>query len=118
MKYAIRFSQLLMKWMVSLEAGSSIRVVTRRTPSSLSKGLKGFFCILKIIIFNHRGGFHHVSNKSNYFADIYRGGMHLIVAIVAMISVSIVKFDAVPHLPILFSILLLICYGLLKKFLP
>ena len=38
------------------------------------------------------------------------------VAIVAMISVSIVKFDAVPHLPILFSILLLICYGLLKKF--
>ena len=39
----------------------------------------------------------------------------LVVAIVAMISVSIIKFDAVPHLPILFSILLLICYGLVKK---
>ena len=25
--------------------GSSIRVVTRRAPSSLSKGLKGLFCI-------------------------------------------------------------------------
>ena len=32
-----------------------------------------------------------------------------------MISVSIIKFDSVPHLPILFSILLLICYGLVKK---
>lgn len=39
----------------------------------------------------------------------------LVVAIVAMISISIIKFDAVPHLPILFSILLLICYGLVKK---
>ena len=39
----------------------------------------------------------------------------LVLAIVAMISVSIVKFDSVPHLPILFSILLLICYGLVKK---
>lgn len=40
----------------------------------------------------------------------------LVVAIILMISVSIVKFDAVPHLPILFAILLLICYGLVKKF--
>ncbi|MEK5037547.1 Na+/H+ antiporter NhaC [Sporosarcina sp. FSL K6-3457] len=39
----------------------------------------------------------------------------LVVAIILMISVSIVKFDAVPHLPILFAILLLICYGLVKK---
>ncbi len=39
----------------------------------------------------------------------------LVVVIVAMISISIVKFDSVPHLPILFSILLLICYGLVKK---
>ena len=39
----------------------------------------------------------------------------LIAAIVTIISVSIVQFGAVPHLPILFSILLLICYGLLKK---
>jgi Na+:H+ antiporter, NhaC family len=39
----------------------------------------------------------------------------LVLAIVAMISVSIVKFNAVPHLPILFSILLLICYGLVRK---
>ncbi|WP_342514915.1 Na+/H+ antiporter NhaC [Sporosarcina sp. FSL K6-1522] len=39
----------------------------------------------------------------------------LVVAIVSMISVSIVKFGSVPHLPILFSILLLICYGLVKK---
>ena len=39
----------------------------------------------------------------------------LVAAIVAMISVSIVKLGSVPHLPILFSILLLICYGLIKK---
>ncbi|MCG7342541.1 Na+/H+ antiporter NhaC [Sporosarcina sp. ACRSL] len=38
----------------------------------------------------------------------------LVFVIVAMISVSLTKFDAVPHLPILFSILLLIGYGLLK----
>ncbi|MFS0574547.1 Na+/H+ antiporter NhaC [Sporosarcina sp. 179-K 3D1 HS] len=35
--------------------------------------------------------------------------------IVAMISGSIIAFDAVPHIPIFFSILLLIGYGLLKK---
>ena len=39
----------------------------------------------------------------------------LVICIVAMISVSIVIFGAVPHLPILFSILLLIGYGLLKR---
>ena len=39
----------------------------------------------------------------------------LVIGIVAMISVSIVGYDAVPHLPILFSILLLIGYGLLKR---
>ena len=39
----------------------------------------------------------------------------LIAVIVIMISVSIVRFDSVPHLPILLSILVLICYGLLKK---
>ena len=39
----------------------------------------------------------------------------LVVAIVAMISVSLVKFGAVPHIPILLSVLLLICYGLVKK---
>lgn len=39
----------------------------------------------------------------------------LTFTIIATISISIVRFDSVPHLPILFSILLLICYGLLKK---
>ena len=39
----------------------------------------------------------------------------LIAAIITTISISIIKFESVPHLPILFSILLLICYGLLKK---
>ncbi|MBO1910849.1 sodium:proton antiporter, partial [Microvirga sp. 3-52] len=39
----------------------------------------------------------------------------LVFAIVALLNVSIIKFGAVPHLPILFSILLLICYGLVKK---
>ena len=39
----------------------------------------------------------------------------LIVLIVSMISVSIIKFEASPHMPILLSVLLLICYGLLKK---
>ncbi|BAQ12045.1 Na(+):H(+) antiporter [Bacillus sp. OxB-1] len=35
--------------------------------------------------------------------------------VIAMISVSIIVFDAVPHIPIFFAILLLIAYGLLKK---
>ncbi|PIC64224.1 Na+/H+ antiporter NhaC [Sporosarcina sp. P13] len=39
----------------------------------------------------------------------------LTTLIVAMISVSIVKFDSVPHVPILFAILLLFGYGLWKK---
>ncbi|MEK5068907.1 Na+/H+ antiporter NhaC [Sporosarcina sp. FSL K6-1508] len=39
----------------------------------------------------------------------------LVASIVTIISVSIIKFKSVPHLPILFSILLLICYGLVKK---
>ncbi|PSL40949.1 transporter (NhaC family) [Planomicrobium soli] len=38
----------------------------------------------------------------------------LVVLIVITISVSLIQFGAVPHLPILFSILLLICYGLVK----
>ena len=45
----------------------------------------------------------------------FKEAIGLVVAIILIISVSITKFDSVPHLPILFSILLLICYGLLKK---
>ena len=45
----------------------------------------------------------------------FKEAIALVVAIITIISVSIIKFDSVPHLPILFSILLLICYGLLKK---
>lgn len=41
--------------------------------------------------------------------------LSLVVAILAIISVSIIKFEAVPHIPILISILLLIGYGLVKK---
>lgn len=37
-------SIFVMKWIVS-DADKSIRVVTRRASSSLSKGLKGLFCI-------------------------------------------------------------------------
>ena len=43
-----------------------------------------------------------------------RASAALITLIVLIISVSIIKFESVPHLPILFSILLLISYGLLK----
>lgn len=39
----------------------------------------------------------------------------LVIGIIILISVSIIKFESVPHLPILFSILLLIAYGLTKK---
>lgn len=39
----------------------------------------------------------------------------LIAGIVLMISACLIIFDAVPHLPILFSILLLVGYGLLKR---
>lgn len=48
-------------------------------------------------------------------APTVKESLALIVAIVALISVSIVRFGSVPHLPILFSILLLIAYGLIKK---
>lgn len=44
-----------------------------------------------------------------------RASIILTVFIVAMISASIIKFDAVPHVPILFAILLLFAYGLWKK---
>ncbi|MBB4826121.1 NhaC family Na+:H+ antiporter [Sporosarcina luteola] len=39
----------------------------------------------------------------------------LVVAIILIISSSIILFDAVPHLPILFSVLLLIAYGMVKR---
>ncbi|RKJ41886.1 Na+/H+ antiporter NhaC, partial [Butyricicoccus sp. 1XD8-22] len=39
----------------------------------------------------------------------------LVVAIIFIISISISKFGATPHIPIIFSIFLLITYGLLKK---
>jgi Na+:H+ antiporter, NhaC family len=38
----------------------------------------------------------------------------LVVLIVGIISVSIIRFESVPHVPILFSILLLFAYGLVK----
>lgn len=45
----------------------------------------------------------------------FKEALALVIVIITMISVSIIKFGSVPHLPILFSILLLICYGLFKK---
>ncbi|WP_391117995.1 Na+/H+ antiporter NhaC [Psychrobacillus sp. L3] len=39
----------------------------------------------------------------------------LISTIITIMAVCIIKFDAVPHMPILLSILLLITYGLCKK---
>lgn len=45
----------------------------------------------------------------------FKESVFMTVAIVAMISISIVRFDAVPHIPILFSILLLIGFGFFKK---
>jgi len=48
-------------------------------------------------------------------SPIFIEALALVAVIVTMISASIIKFKSVPHLPILFSILLLICYGLLKK---
>ncbi|GIN83934.1 Na+/H+ antiporter NhaC [Heyndrickxia sporothermodurans] len=39
----------------------------------------------------------------------------LIIIIVGLISMSIIKFSSAPHIPILFSIIILIVYGLIKK---
>lgn len=39
----------------------------------------------------------------------------LVAIVVAIISSSIILFEAPPHVPILLSILLLICYGLVKR---
>ncbi|MHA6261396.1 Na+/H+ antiporter NhaC [Sporosarcina sp. CAU 1771] len=41
--------------------------------------------------------------------------MTIVVGIITIISISIIKFDSSPHLPILLAILLLIGYGLFKK---
>ena len=45
----------------------------------------------------------------------FKESVALILSIILIISVSIVKFNSAPHLPILLAILLLIGYGLLKK---
>ena len=45
----------------------------------------------------------------------FKEAVALVAIVVAVISVSIIRFEAPPHLPILVSILLLICYGLTKK---
>ena len=45
----------------------------------------------------------------------FKESVALIVSIILLISVSIMKFKSVPHLPILLAILILIGYGLLKK---
>ncbi|MCA9724298.1 MAG: Na+/H+ antiporter NhaC, partial [Kurthia sp.] len=39
----------------------------------------------------------------------------LILGIIAIMSVSIIKFGALPHIPILISILLLLIYGAFKR---
>lgn len=48
--------------------------------------------------------------KPSFFESVL-----LVVAIIFIISISISKFGATPHIPIIFSIFLLITYGLLKK---
>lgn len=45
----------------------------------------------------------------------FKEAVAIVAIVVAVISISIIEFGAPPHLPILFSILLLICYGLGKK---
>jgi len=45
----------------------------------------------------------------------FREALFLILLIISLMTVCIIEFDAVPHLPILFAILLLILYGFLKK---
>ncbi len=48
-------------------------------------------------------------------APSFKEAAVLISAIIILISVSIIKFQSAPHIPILFSILLLIGYGIIKK---
>lgn len=45
----------------------------------------------------------------------FKEAIVLTAMVVAIISVCIIRFEAAPHVPILFSIFLLICYGLAKK---
>lgn len=49
------------------------------------------------------------------FSPSFKEAAALVAIVVAVISVSIIRFEAPPHLPILIAILLLICYGLAKK---
>lgn len=45
----------------------------------------------------------------------FREALFLILLIITLMGVCIIEFAAVPHLPILFAILLLILYGFIKK---
>lgn len=48
-------------------------------------------------------------------SPIFSEAIALVAIVVAIISSSIILFEAPPHVPILLSILLLICFGLVKK---
>lgn len=45
----------------------------------------------------------------------FKESIALAALVIAIISVCIIWFEAAPHVPILFSIFLLICYGLVRK---
>lgn len=45
----------------------------------------------------------------------FREALFLILVIITLMAVCIIEFEAVPHMPILFAILLLIIYGFIKK---
>ncbi len=49
------------------------------------------------------------------FSPSFKEAVAVVAAVLMIISASIIKFESVPHVPILLSILLLIGYGLIKK---
>lgn len=89
---------------------STNRVVPRRFPSSLAIGIGRFFSFLKTII-------RRIYNVSYSFHDLpsFSEAALLSTMIIAIMALCIIKFDSVPHMPILLAILLLITYGLMKK---
>ena len=53
--------------------------------------------------------------SNNYSKPRFIEALFLTFIIISIISISISQFNAVPHIPIIVSILLLIVYGLIKK---
>src|SRR5690606_11560327 len=98
---------------VPARCGTSNWVVTRRKPSSLCLGDRGFSFFSFSFLSENSGGIPMFRIKP-VLSPSFTEAVVLVAIVVAIISSSIIWLEAPPHVPILLSILLLICCGLTK----